>query len=504
MKIRTMKNGLVPVNKLPVEILQQIPLLLPYLCDIVAASHVCRYWRAALLSCSSLWAFLDCKSKHATRVFLHRSRLAPLDLCIRPGYSPEAFAYTVPHMRRWVSLDVATSREEIGPILTTLSGPGTTPNLYNLSIIPMIGYEGGVVASQGDILGGAIPSLRRLSVCNLRVDIDKLTVPNLTHLFLASTRSEFINMTTLLDFLERTPLLETFELRYPGPGVDAAHPDHVVSLNHLRQIVLWDRGSTFLNHLVLPYGIKCEINFLFDASAPVGFFEEMFGEPPERLKPIFRAESLSIVPHYTHGSVRFLGPSGFVEIFPSFFYPEYTSITRFIIYPPSVLKGVKELFVGSRDEMMPELKPGDIRRHLDKMSSLESLIIMRYNHASFMQALLPAEGRISCPTLKNLTIYIGPDESFSIPTFRSLVAQRELYGHKFKKMVLVFNSEHRIHPAIPNLEVRVDDRALFWDSKEKVWRYLNEGEGYWDGDRTIGPPGIIPLGPPTPTAYIHS
>ena len=503
-KIRTMRNALVPVNRLPVEVLQQIPSWLPYVREIVVASHVCRYWRAAFISYPDLWTFIDCKSERATHTFLERSRVAPLDICIRPGYSFDAFAHTLPHFQRWASLDVMVLREEIGPVLAPLSWPGPAPKkFYNLSIIPMIGYGGGLVPSKGDIFGGVIPSLHYLSLSNLEVDIHKLSTPNLTHLFLAGTRSEFIDMATLLDFLERSPLLEDFELRYPGPSVDAAHPDHVVSLKHLRRIILWDRGSMFLNHIVLPYGIECELNFLFTDISTIGFFEEMFGGPPEKLKPIFQAETLSIVPHYAHGSVRFLGPSGIVEIFPTFFYAESTPITRFITYPSSVLKNVKNLFIGSRDGAIPEWKPTHLRRHLNKMTSLESLTVMRCNNASFIQALLPSKGKVPCPTLKNLTIYIGPIESFNIPAFRSMIERRGSQGYKFEKMLLVFCYEHRIQPPIPNLEVKVDDRALFWDTKRKIWRYLKEGEVYWDGDRTLAPPGIIPIDPDVPAVHLH-
>lgn len=505
MKIRTMRNALVPSNRIPTEVIQQIPSWLPYVRDIVVASHICRYWRAAFVSYPDLWTFLDCKSERATQVFLQRSRLAPLDICIRPGYSVAAFSHTLPHLQRWASFDVTVLPNEIVPLLAPLSAPGPAPKkLYNLSLIPMMGYGGDLVSLKGEILGGAIPSLRCLSLSNLDVDIHKLTAPNLTQLFLAATRSEFFDMTTLLDFLEHTPLLEDFELRYPGPNVDALHPDHVVSLTRLRRIVLWDRGSMFLNHLVLPHGIECELNYLFaDISQTVGFFEEVFGRPPKMLKQIFQAESLSIVPHYAHGSVRFMGSSGLVEIFPAFLYAEVTPITRFIVYPPSLLKSVKTLYVGSRDGMIPEWKSTDLRRFLDKMTSLTSLTVMRCNHPSFIQVLLPTKGKVPCPTLRNLTIHVGPIDHFNIPSFRLMVGRRESLGYKFERMVLVLSYERRVEPAIPNLEVKVDDRALFWDSKKKLWRYLNEGEVYWDGDRTLAPPGIIPANLTPVPAGLH-
>lgn len=499
LKIRTMRNALVPVNHLPVEVLQQIPSWLPYASNIISASHVCRYWRTSFLSHSELWTYLNCRSDRATRTMVERSGVAPLDIVINTGYSPNAFCYTIPHVGRWESLEVKALQDEIGPVLAAVTGPGSAPKLRNLAVIPMMEYGSeDMVTLKGKILGGFLPSLRRLCLCSLKVDIQKLIAPNLTHLFLASTRSEFVNMTALLGLLERSPLIEEFQLRYPGPDLpDLAHPDHIVPLNHIRRITLWDRGSMYLHHLTLPYGVECELGFLFtNISAATGLVEEMFALLPERLKPIYEAESMSIVPHHEHGAIRFLGPSGFVEIFPTFFHGERTSITRFIVYPPSVLKSVKELFVCSKDGMIPGWGSADVRKHLEKMTSLESLTIMQCNAVSFIRALLPTRNKVPCPTLKNLTIHLGHSELPCVPEFRTMVEQRGSRGHKFKKMVLVFDYEYSGTLDIPNLEVRVDYRPLYWDSKKKVWRYLNEMEGYMDsrGHRTLAPPGILPIG----------
>ena len=500
MKIRTMKNALAPVNNLPVEVLQQIPSWLPYVADIVTASHVCRYWRTALLSYSDLWSYLNCRSEHATRALVERSGVVPLDIVISPGFSSRAFCYTIPHVKRWEVLDARVLRDELDLVFTTLTGPGTAPKLRELTIVPMMGYDSqGAIQVKGKILGGVLPSLQRLCLCSLKFDINKLTAPNLTHLFLACTRSEFVTMTALLDFLERSPLVEDFELRYPGPNLpDLAHPDHVVSLQHLRQIVLWDRGSMYIHHLSLPHGVECELNFLFtDVSATAGFIEEMFAFLPERLKPIYEAESMSIVPNYNRGAIRFLGPSGYVEILPTFFHGERTPIARFIVYPPPVLRKVKELFVCSRDGVIPGWASADVRKHLKKMTSLESLTIMQCNATSFIRALLPSEGTAPCPTLKNLTIHFAHSETSSVPELKSMVEQRESRGHKFEKIVLIFDYGVPDPPVFPNLEVKVDHRPLYWDAKKKVWRYLDEGEGYMEshGNRTLTTPGIVPIDP---------
>lgn len=479
LKIRTMRNALVSVNRLPVEVL-----------------------RTSFISYSELWTYLNCRSERATRALVERSGVAPLDIVIGPGYSPKAFCYTIPHVGRWESLYVRVPHNEIDPVLATLTGPGSAPKLRNLLVIPLMGYdsEGGVITLKGKILGGFLPSLQRLSLCSLKVDLHKLTAPNLTHLFLSSSRSEFINMIALLGFLERSPLVEDLELRYPGPNLtDLAHPDHIVSLPHLRRIVLWDRGSMYLHHLAaLPYGAEYHLRFLFtDVSATAGLVEEMFAILPERLKPIYEAESMSIVPHYDLGAVRFLGPSGFVEIFPTFSHGVRTSITRFIVYPPSVLKNVKELLVCSRDGVIPGWGSADVRKHLNKMVSLESLTIMKCNAASFVRALHPTGGKVPCPTLKNLTIHLGHSETSCVPDFKSMVEGRGSHGHKFEKMVLIFDYKVLELPDIPNLEVKVDYRPLHWDSRKKLWRYLDEGEGYMEshGNLTLPPPGIMPIDP---------
>lgn len=495
-----MRNALVPVNRLPVEVLQQIPSWLPYASDIFATSHVCRYWRASFLSYSELWTYLNCRSDRATRALVERSGVAPLDIVIGPGYSPNAFCYTIPHVGRWESLDVRVLSNEIGPVFAALTGPGSAPKLTNLTIIPTMGYsEGGMMTLKGKILGGLLPSLRQLSLCSLKVDLHKLTAPNLTHLFLASTRPEFIDMTALLGFFERSPLVEEFELRYPGPTPpNLAHPDHVVPLLHLRHIVLWDRGSMFLHHLTLPHGVECELSFLFDnVSATAGFIEEMFVMSPDRFKPIYKAESMSIVPHHDRGAVRFWGPSGFVEIIPTFVHGERTSITRFIVYPPSVLKNVKELFVCSRDGIIPGWGSADVRKLLNKTTSLRSLTIMQCNATSFIRALLPTGGKVPCPTLKNLNIHLAHSETSCVPDFKSMVARRESHGYKFKKMVLVFDYEVPESLNIPNLEIKVDYRPLYWDSRKKLWRYLNEGEGFMDsrGHPIRAHPSILPIEP---------
>ena len=78
-----------------------------------------------------------------------------------------------------------------------------------------------------------------------------------------------------------------------------------------------------------------------------------------------------------------------------------------------------------------------------------------------------------------------------------MVEQRESLGHKFEKIVLIFDYTVPDNLDFPNLEVKVDYRPLYWDSKKRVWRYLEDGEGYMEGHggRILAPPAIVPVDP---------
>ena len=93
-KIRAMWNALVPVNRLPIEILQQIPSRLPHAWDIVGVSHVCRHWRTTFLSYPDLRTFLDCEPEHTAHPFLQMSQLVASKEDRSRGGSPP-FGYGV-------------------------------------------------------------------------------------------------------------------------------------------------------------------------------------------------------------------------------------------------------------------------------------------------------------------------------------------------------------------------------------------------------------------------
>jgi len=105
--IRTLRNaGLAAINRLPQEVLALIPTHFDPKTprDTLTASHVCRYWRAALMSSPTLWAIMDttCMIPPLTLLYLDRSRASPLDITLgvkTPEYILQQFVDRAPQIR---------------------------------------------------------------------------------------------------------------------------------------------------------------------------------------------------------------------------------------------------------------------------------------------------------------------------------------------------------------------------------------------------------------------
>ena len=92
--IKVFKNFLRPVNKFPSETLSKVLEHRANERDLVAATHVCRYWRSSLVSSPALWSCLHSHyDRDRMRTYLKRSKSLPVDIEIelRVNTSSELF-----------------------------------------------------------------------------------------------------------------------------------------------------------------------------------------------------------------------------------------------------------------------------------------------------------------------------------------------------------------------------------------------------------------------------
>ena len=170
--IRSLRNALAPINRIPPEILTLIPTFWTDDVDeewsMVTLTHVCRGWREIFISCSSLWTCLDCENADKTRVYLERSKSSPITLWLDRGerlLADDPFFEIDPRAISHLKyLDIQGSTENLQDITRQLSHPA--PLLEKLTIeIDNIGHgpRRGPVALTA-LFNGDLSSLRELTL----------------------------------------------------------------------------------------------------------------------------------------------------------------------------------------------------------------------------------------------------------------------------------------------------------------------------------------------------
>ena len=161
-----------PVNKLPPEILSRVLENRSAERDLVAATHVCRYWRCSLISNPTLWTCLRfLYDTDRTSTYLERSKSVPIDIHINLRFKESGviFELVAPHAKRTRSL---TIRGTVGPIRALFSHVFCIPatSLQHLKIEVFLGddYEKTNASCLPDnFLRQHAPALRSVSFTSL-------------------------------------------------------------------------------------------------------------------------------------------------------------------------------------------------------------------------------------------------------------------------------------------------------------------------------------------------
>ena len=262
--LRTLRNSLAPVNRVPPELitsiisyrLGQIPDLGQYQVLLTSAA-VCRYWRAAICSFPSLWTTMsDVYHPQLRRIILERSKASPLHVfCLRPsdGFMEEIGAHTprIKTLQCKVAFDGGfdepfnrggSPNQMITDFRTCSDALETLYLSRNGSLDIPETVRFGIVSTNP----AALRTLQ-LRYVPLTIQFTQLTTLTTFSYFNPHIRSEL-----LLDFLAANTLLEEVTihcLNIPDP------PNRpVVPLDHLRQLSLniGDTVQSLLQCLRLP------------------------------------------------------------------------------------------------------------------------------------------------------------------------------------------------------------------------------------------------------------
>ena len=239
----------VPVNRAPPEILSRVLEYRTSERDLVAATHVCRYWRSTLISSSSLWSCFQFRSSpdlDRTLTYLERSKLAPIHVSIDTGSSRDlgVLDYLAPQITRMRSLIIRASH---GIYTASLLLCNPAPSLQHLEIRT----SGGAKPLPENFLGRQAPSLRSVKLSCVYPEFESLfPLPNLTefYLLLPDGASPF-RMGELFRLFSGCPLLQKIGINIRGQIVQDITPGQVISLESLVEL---DYTCNFVD-LILPF-----------------------------------------------------------------------------------------------------------------------------------------------------------------------------------------------------------------------------------------------------------
>lgn len=107
--VHQLKNSLVPINRLPPEVLVLILTFRKHERDLINATAVCRRWRRTFISTPGLWNKIICSEYEdprivALRVQMHIERSGSVPLEVRIHI--HAFPFLSPHIERISSLEM--------------------------------------------------------------------------------------------------------------------------------------------------------------------------------------------------------------------------------------------------------------------------------------------------------------------------------------------------------------------------------------------------------------
>ena len=233
---RAIRNTTPPVNRLPPEILSRVLEHDAYDQILVAATHVCRYWRSTLIFTPSLWnCFQQFESDHnldRTLTYLERSKPAPIDISINTDLLEdlEVFEYLALHIARTRSLVIQGS---CGIHTASLLFCNPAPSLQYLHISSS--SSKGFVPLPDNFLGRQAPSLRTASFTGICLTFESpFPLPNLTefNLLLFRGRGSFC-IDAMFRFFSSCPQLRKIRIDVPNGTLRDTSQRRIVSLESL-------------------------------------------------------------------------------------------------------------------------------------------------------------------------------------------------------------------------------------------------------------------------------
>ena len=474
--VRSLKNSFAPINRIPPEVLSTIPDY--YLEDgtdrtLIALTHVCRGWRDAFVSRSSLWSSLDFTNVDKTLTYIQRSQSSPLNirLGLREAIDVD-FAPITPHVRRLKSLTIKA--HALPTVLTSFRFH--TPPLEKLCI--------NIIAPREPVLDstlfnkGYLPSLRELRLGGVVMGFPWKNLANL-QIFDFQSRFDGYSTTQILDFFESAPLLHTVSLRYPMPSLSNAAPGRIVPLHHLKVFTIDTDPlhSILLRHLHIPIGASLVSRFSFrGVESP---FLDYLPDRSANFSNLSHITTINLLFNPGRGFVLLSGPSGSLRMIAEWARRGDPSLDT---KPHQILRSLGHLTISTVQRLTifayshsrpAKAEECPIFQTLSSMNDLRTLVMIDCNNRPFTCALDPQKNPSSlilCSKMEELVLYIKIWDVFDIRFLIKMAKNRASRGAKLSLIRFVDRRGRglreealKLGEHVTHVEYRVDDTLPAWD-----------------------------------------
>lgn len=441
-KFKALHNVLAPVNKLPPEILSQIPHSFP-IRDLITVTQVCRYWRTTFISCGPLWCNIDSERVFEALTCLHRSKDSPIHVRVRKIPDDEVLTRLSQHIGRVKSLHLKPRWASAQTVLARFIDPA--PNLETLTVIcrPSTAAAGPVPST---LFTGNIPKLRSLTFEGLTSDLAHFVLPNLTYFELSNVTSPPLSMSlsNLLTFLERSPLLESVRVDFHGGCVQDAPKQMIVPLEALKTLHISGSGlvghgdNSLLARLELPRGVDVTVMLLVLDGSP-NAVAQAIPPHPERLPFVtgIRRVHIEVAPMHGRCTLRFSGENG-----------KATVMARWKITNPDlddiVMRSIQSFLPLSTEEVEEFSIIGyEAYSHLaaslafESLPNLESIVMVHCDKIPLLRALRQPTRHVIAPKLRRIRLYLDPEKDASGEELMELAKFRAANDVKLEELLII-------------------------------------------------------------------
>ena len=462
--LATWKNSFVKVNRLPPEIIARVGWFLPSR-DIYAGLRVCRYWHNVLMS-PEIWSDIDLDHIGVAQIFLSRSKGVPINIRITQSPGEMQLSTLSDCSSRIRSLDI-TFRAVSKCLLTHFSNtPASLMRHLRVGISPTYSHL------PSTFFTGSLPSLRSLVLSDLSSDLTHLVLPNLTTFTMSrsTTSDTALSLSSLLDFLERSPLLENLYLNYHSRYEDPVATKRIVTLHRLESVHISgqpltpaDASRGLLAHLSLPLGVMVElrINPRELETDIVARAIPLHHDLIPCTKSIKKIEFQCMPSNFC--VMAFSGDYGVLRIFANWRVDCEAFTTRSICSFGSLdVSGVETLVVEGYDDDLRHFTQA-----LATLTSLRSLTLLDCDNKSLLHAL--RNERMS-PRLQHLTMDFTHTRGTHVADLVGVAEARKLRGLKLETLSLDLSSRDAglvgdiasLQEYVGSLEDIADIRSDWW------------------------------------------